>query len=259
MDPIDDSRPNPDTATLRIRNNLEAIHAEVSVACQRANRDPRSVTILPVTKYVDINLVRQLHTAGGRDIGESTIQETLRKREGLVDLCDMHWHLIGHLQRNKVSRALEYFDTIHSLDSRRLAQTLDRRLASRPREGVHFYVQVNVGGESAKYGLPPNELDAFLDWLMQETAIHSRVAGLMAVAPRSEKVEGARPYFRQLRELRDRGVDRGLLPKNAGLSMGMSRDFTVAIEEGATVVRIGSRLFEGLPSRRRNKPDRKPS
>lgn len=234
----------------QVRSNLESIQRDVEAACHRANRSPDEVIVLPVTKYVDTDLVRHLHAAGVRDVGESTIQETVRKREILIDLTDMRWHLIGHLQRNKAQRALENFCSLHSIDSMRLAKAVDQRLPSDAQDNVRLFVQVNVSGETSKYGLPPEELPPFLEQLARETKLLPRIAGLMTVAPLSANIEDARPHFRRLRNLRDDGVQRGLLPDQAGLSMGMSRDLTIAIEEGATVVRVGSRLFEGLPSRR---------
>jgi pyridoxal phosphate enzyme (YggS family) len=242
--------PGENPEARQITTNLDAVRREVEAACRRANRNPQEVSILPVTKYVDTELVRHLHAAGIRDVGESTIQETLRKQEILTDLGDLRWHLIGHLQRNKVQRALQHFNSLHSIDSLRLALAVDRRLQPHPRDELRIFIQVNVSGEATKHGLAPDELAPLLEQLTRESSLHSRIAGLMTVAPLSQDVEEARPFFRRLRELRDDGVHRGLLPDRAGLSMGMSRDLGVAIEEGATVVRVGSRIFAGLPSRR---------
>lgn len=235
----------------RVRQNLHAVLAEITAACQRAGRQPSEVMLLPVTKYAEVDYVRYLHSAGARDFGESTIQEATRKREALGDLTDLRWHLVGHLQRNKVGRALTLFETLHSLDSFRLAEALDRRGAGGERLPLELFVEVNIAGEGTKMGIPPGEVLPFLGRLHSGTSLAPALAGLMTLAPRAENREDIRPFFRELRELRDRAVDAGLLPASAGLSMGMSGDFPVAIEEGATIVRVGSRLFDGLPLRRR--------
>lgn len=236
-------------ADARLRRNIESVRREIEVACERAGRDPADVDLLAVTKYVDNDMVRRLHRSGLRDVGESTVQETLRKRAELEDLPDLRWHMIGHLQRNKLGKALGLYRSLHSLDSWRLAEALDRRLETGD-EGLRLalFVEVNVGEEPSKGGLPVDEVMPFLRRIVNETDLRHDLAGLMTVAPLTESPVEARPYFQRLRELRDRAVDAGLLPPNAGLSMGMSQDFPVAVEEGATVVRVGSRLYAGISS-----------
>ena len=234
-----------------VRENVDAVFAEISAACDRSERDPATVTLLPVTKYVDVESVRWIVAAGLHAVGESTVQETLRKREILAGDDNLEWHLIGHLQRNKAARASELYNAIHSLDSLRLAESLERRRSARvsmPR----LYVEVNVAGEETKSGLRPEDTLAFIRRIKSDTGLGPSLAGLMTVAPYSQDPEVARPYFRRLRALRDESVRAELLPRDAGLSMGMSNDFVVAVEEGATVLRIGSRLFDGVPSTRRN-------
>lgn len=233
--------------------NLEAVRDEIRRACERCGRAEGEVALLPVTKYVDSDAVRQLYRAGIRDVGESTLQETRRKLLTLAELPDLRWHLVGHLQRNKVKRALDCFVSIHSLDSLRLAEAIDRGLASSgaPAARPRLFVEINVGGEASKGGFAAGELLAALEALREKTSLGDDLAGLMAVVPRGDRAEDSRAYFRRLRALRDEAVGAGLLPGGAGLSMGMSGDFAVAVEEGATVVRVGSRLFRGIPSRRR--------
>ncbi|MBI4585519.1 MAG: YggS family pyridoxal phosphate-dependent enzyme [Planctomycetes bacterium] len=239
-----------DDATLEILSrNWQALRAEVERACGRSRRDPGAVAILPVTKYVGADLVRRLHALGLRDFGESTVQEALRKQAALSDMPEVRWHLVGHLQRNKVAKALSLAAAVHSLDSFPLAQEIDKKRAKTAKSPVKFFVEVNVAGEAAKTGLPLEEALAFLEKIRSQTSLFPDLAGLMTMAPLVKDVEEARRYFRHLRELRDQAVQAGLLPAGAGLSMGMSGDFPVAVEEGATIIRIGSRLFEGTSSR----------
>src|SRR5262249_53160098 len=190
----------------------------------------------------------------------------VEKREALPDREDLRWHLVGHLQRNKARRGLESCRSIHSLDSERLARKLEEELmrvdpSGAPPERLSLYVEVNISGEASKAGLRPEEAPAFLEMLRQFPGVSGRVIGLMTIAPESPDPEAARPPFRRLRERRDALVAQGLLPPpegtrpgGAGLSMGMSGDFEVAVEEGATVVRVGTRLFQGLPAEARRGP-----
>jgi pyridoxal phosphate enzyme (YggS family) len=239
--PLDEA---PDADPLR--RNLAAVRAEIEAACRRAGRDPGEVRLLPIVKVADAAAVRRLYRLGLREFGESTVQEALRKRQALADLKDLRWQLVGHLQTNKAGKALELFEAIHSLDSERLAEALDRRLAARGGPPPRLFVEVNVAGEAAKTGLPPDRVLPLLEAVRARAALAPGLAGLMAIAPMADNPEDARPHFRRLRELRDRAAAAGLLPTGAGLSMGMSADFQAAILEGATIVRIGSRLFEGL-------------
>jgi PLP dependent protein len=212
------------------------VRARIAAACARSGRDPREVTLVAVTKGRDPETVRRvLLERGHRVLGENRLQEWRDKHERLP--ADVTWHLVGHLQRNKV-RFCRPFALIHSLDSLRLAQALD---AEGERHGHVFTVliQVNVAGEASKFGLPPREVPALLGAVSALRHVH--VEGLMTIAPYLDDPEGARPVFREARELRDR---LGL----RALSMGMSGDLDVAVEEGATLVRVGSALFEGGPA-----------
>ena len=214
-----------------IRANLEAVHERVARACERAGRKPEDVLLIAVSKTVEIERIRLAVTAGVRALGENRVQEAKEKVAGLGR--PVPWHLIGSLQTNKARDAVELFDWIHSVDREELARELDRRAHQRERR-VKILVQVNVGEEPQKGGVHPAELKGLLESL---TALSNlEVRGLMCIPPAAETAEASRPWFRRLRDLRDA----------AGLehcSMGMSGDFEVAIEEGATMVRVGTAIF----------------
>lgn len=232
-----------------LRRNIDSCHADIAASARRAGRDPSDVTLLPVTKYLTADVFRLLYRLGLRAFGESRVQRVVVLRDELVDLPDLEWHLIGHLQRNKAARALQLFASIHSVDSLRLARELVSQARARQLSLPAIYVEVNASRETRKTGLPEAELAALLEFFASDelgTPGGSPVRGLMTMAPYSTDPEASRPFFRRLRELRDEHVARGLLTAAAGLSMGMSGDFQVAIEEGATVVRVGTRLYEGL-------------
>jgi hypothetical protein len=249
----DRAAPQEPSALARLEANVASARSRIAAACARAGRDPAAVELLPIVKYVEPEIVRLLYACGLRAVGESTVQEARRKIEALASdrLEGLRWHLVGHLQRNKAGKAIESFAAIHSLDSQRLAEELNRRLAASGAPGPQLYVEVNVSGEEQKGGLDAGELRAFLSWVQTQPRLAPALVGLMAMAPLSGGDAAARAAFRGLRELRDRAMAAGLLPANAGLSMGMSGDFEIAIEEGATLVRLGSALFEGLPQRPR--------
>ena len=214
-----------------IRANLEAVHERVARACDRAGRKPDDVLLIAVSKTVEIERIRLAVTAGVRALGENRVQEAKEKVAGLGR--PVPWHLIGSLQTNKARDAVELFDWIHSVDREELARELDRRAHQRERR-VKILVQVNVGEEPQKGGVHPAELKGLLESL---TALPNlEVRGLMCIPPAAETADASRPWFKRLRELRDA----------AGLehcSMGMSGDFEVAIEEGATMVRVGTAIF----------------
>ena len=229
------------TAT-SIASSLAAVRANVEAACERAGRDPAEVTIVGVTKTHPPALVEEALAAGLADLGENRAQELLPKAEaaearGLAP----RWHFIGRLQRNKVRGVLPHIAALHSLGSVRLADEIERRAArleadsgASARGPLPCYLEVNVAGEASKDGVAPEQLPE----LLRETASrrHIAVAGLMTVAPFVDDPEQVRPVFRQLREL---ALAHGL----EGLSMGMTDDYVVAVEEGATVVRLGRVLF----------------
>ncbi len=227
----------------RIAANYARITGRIEEACRRAGRPAEDVRLVAVTKSAEIGWIEALLALGVRDLGESRPQQ-LCERALLVDK-PVAWHLIGHLQRNKVRKVLAVSAWIHSVDTLPLLQRIDEiagELGVRPR----LLLEVNVSGETAKQGFEPEELAAA--WPVLSAVSHVEIAGLMTMAPWTESPEAARPVFAGLRTLRDRL--RGIRPSIAlpELSMGMSGDFDVAVEEGATLVRVGTSLFEGLES-----------
>lgn len=221
--------------------NLEAIRHRMGAAAQRGGRDPEAVRLLAVTKKVPAEAVRALAGLGVQDFGENRVQSLLAKQMALGTA--VRWHLIGTLQRNKARKALQACDTIHSADSLDLLRTLERIAAELGRK-ARVFLECNVSGEGSKRGFPP---EGILPALREAKRLpRVETLGLMTMAPLASDPERARPLFRRLRELRD-GADRqGLFAGRGQLSMGMTQDFEVAIEEGADWVRIGSALFEGV-------------
>ncbi len=220
-----------------IKANLERVRERVARAAERAGRRPDDVLLIGVSKTVDVDRIRQALAAGLGALGENRVQEAKTKVETLGH--PVPWHLIGHLQTNKARDAVELFDVVHSIDRGELAREVERRAQARSRV-VDVLVEVNVGGETSKGGVAADGLGALLDVL--GGFAHLRVRGLMAIPPAVERAEDARRWFRALRELAERhGVKE--------LSMGMSADFEVAIEEGATMVRVGTAIFGARPPR----------
>ncbi len=228
--------------TDRLADNLLQVTSEIAAACSRAGRSPDEVTLVAVTKYAELVWVRRLIELGVRHLGESRPQQLLERAEQLS--TDVQWHLIGHLQRNKVKPVLPRASLIHSVDSLRLLERISAigaELSLRPR----VLLEINVSGEASKDGLSVSELTE--QWDAFQAVPNMDIAGLMTMAPLADDPTAARPVFRALRQLRDELAARAAAHvKLTELSMGMSGDFAVAIEEGATLVRIGSRLFEGL-------------
>ena len=217
---------------------LRALRGAVAEATGRAGRTPGSVTILGVSKTFSAALVKAFAEAGLRDFGESYFQEAKPKIDELADLDPPpRWHFIGHLQTNKAKPAAALFPVIHSLDRLELARELDARARALSRT-IETYIEVNVSGEKSKSGLAPADLPRFLENLAGLPSL--KPLGLMTMPPYDPDPEASRPFFAALRELRDR-----LAPGLPGLSMGMSGDFQVAIEEGATIIRVGTILFGG--------------
>lgn len=227
----------------QIADNVARVRERIASAAQRSGRTSDGIKLVSVTKYVTIEIVGALLQAGCRDFGESRPQELWQKAEALAE-HPIHWHMIGHLQRNKVSRTVAVTTLFHSLDSRRLAEAIDENARNQGRI-CRVLLEVNISGESAKHGFAP---DAVEPALAEIAALpHLRVQGLMGMASGDGALTSARRQFCELRKLRDRLVR--VAPPNISLdelSMGMSHDYEVAIEEGATIVRIGSALFEGL-------------
>lgn len=220
-----------------IAENLESVRARIASACARAGRAPGSVRLLAVSKTHGPEAVREAAAAGQRLFGENRVQEAAAK----IPECpgQLEWHLIGHLQGNKAAQAARLFDWIHSVDSAKLLEALDRHAADAGRT-LRALVQVNVSGERSKSGLPP---DAVPEVLALADRLRSvQLCGLMTIPPLVEDPEKARPHFRKLRELRDAwAAETGL--DLAELSMGMTHDMDVAIAEGATFVRVGTGIF----------------
>ncbi|WIG58468.1 MAG: Pyridoxal phosphate-containing protein YggS [Ktedonobacterales bacterium] len=229
---------------------IGVVRARIAAAAARAGRAPDEVTLVAVTKLMPAERVREVYAAGLRIFGENRVQEAEEKIAALADLSGVRWELIGHLQTNKVATAVGLFARVQSVDSVRLAEKLEKKAAERG-QALPVLLEVNVGGEASKLGLAPAEtLDAARAIVRLE---HLRPEGLMTVAPISQSgdAEEVRPIFRQLRELRDllrQGVP--LAGEQGGwdtLSMGMTDDFEVAIEEGATLVRVGRAIFGSRP------------
>ena len=212
-----------------VRENTLRIFDQIHDAAERVGRDPASIKLIAVTKTVAPERIREAIQAGVRDIGENRLQEALPKREQLRDL-GLTWHFIGHLQTNKARKAVENFDWIQCLDRLELAAKLNQA----PAKPLPVLVEVKLHDEPNKSGMVEADLPAFIEQLTNHPQLQLR--GLMAVPPFFEDPEEVRPYFQKLRKL----AERFALPE---LSMGMSHDFQVAIEEGATMVRIGTALF----------------
>jgi len=218
-----------------IAENLQLVKQRVAHAAERAGRNPSTVTIVGVSKTFPPEVIIEAYQAGLRHFGENRVQEAQAKRPDLVSLSGVTWHLVGHLQSNKAKAASELFDVIHSVDSLKLAETLERHA----QRSVSLLLEVNVAGEASKFGVPPEEVHALVEGISGLSKV--RAVGLMTVAPVVSNPEEARPVFRKLREL---ACSLGLTE----LSMGMTDDFEVAIEEGATMVRIGRAIFGARPT-----------
>ena len=222
--------------------NVSRIRERAAAAAARAGRDPSDIILVAVTKSVDTDVAAELVAAGVADVGENRVQEGERKHAVLGDRC--RWHMIGHLQTNKVKKAMAIFPIIHSVDSVRLLREISRR-ADLDGVSPDIMLEVNVSGEETKHGFEPAELDEAVALACELPGV--RLRGLMTMAPYDPDPETARPYFKELarifRDLRESG--------RAGdafdwLSMGMSGDFEVAVEEGATHIRVGTALYDGI-------------
>jgi len=227
----------------QLAENLEHVRRRIAAACESSGRKPSEVGLVAVTKTVSSDVARALVGLGVTDIGENRVQEAERKRREMADLT-VRWHMIGHLQTNKAKEAIGIFDLIHSVDSVRVAEALDRRAMAENRE-VRILVQVDVSGEETKFGVPAA---VAIDEIRKMTELLSlRIDGLMTMAPLVDDAERVRPVFARLRHLaaqiRTVGLPR---VEMRHLSMGMSQDFEVAVEEGATLVRVGTALFAGV-------------
>jgi hypothetical protein len=223
-----------------IAGNLNEVRDRVGAAASRAGRDPGEITLVAVSKTFAADAVRAAYAAGQRDFGENKVQEALQKISETTDISP-RWHLIGHLQSNKARKAAGPFAWIHSVDSVELLQKLDAA-ASEAGARPQIMVQVDLAGETTKFGAPAENARRIVDAALACSAV--RLAGLMVLPPWNEDQEQTRPWFVRLRELRDGWVAQGV-PRDAlrHLSMGMSHDFEAAIEEGSTIVRVGTAIF----------------
>ena len=239
---------------MSIADNVNAIRARISRAAARVNRSADSITLMAVSKTVEPQRIKEAYAAGLRVFGENRVQEFEGKASVLKELKDAQWHLIGHLQSNKTKKAAETFHAIDSVDSLRLAEKLNQAAAEANKK-LDALIEIKVGQEESKAGIPLDspELEKLLQAAPQLESLQIR--GLMTVPPFTENPEGARPYFRLLRELRDQIAGRKLPAITMDvLSMGMSHDFEVAIEEGSTCVRVGTAIFGIRPQGSRPKP-----
>ncbi|MBI1797351.1 MAG: YggS family pyridoxal phosphate-dependent enzyme [Candidatus Eisenbacteria bacterium] len=219
---------------------MDEVSGRIARAAARAGRDPRSVVLVAVAKTVAAAALREAVACGLTDLGENRVQEA-ETHVGALGRTAARWHMIGHLQRNKASRAAELFDLIHGVDSAALAEVLSRRAAAAGRR-LPVLIEVNVSGEASKFGVAPDSLDPLLENVAGLPGL--ALDGLMTVGAPVGRAEDARSGFARLRTLRDR-AEKTLGRPLPELSMGMSGDFEVAVEEGATLVRIGTALFGG--------------
>ena len=235
---------------MSIAANIARIRERISQAAARAGRSADSVILMTVSKTVEVERILEAYTAGIRVFGENRVQEFAEKAAAVKDLAQAEWHLIGHLQSNKANRAAELFQAVDSVDSLRLAQKLNQS-AQQSGKILPVLIEINVGGEQSKSGVSPSspELEEILEGLADLS--HIQVRGLMTIPPFTEDPQGARPYFGMLTELRDKIAARRLLRIQMDvLSMGMSHDFEVAIEEGSTCIRVGTAIFGERPKPR---------
>lgn len=232
------------TLDAAMAQRLAALEQQISTACARAGRTRADVTLVAVSKTVEAARIRAAINAGVRVLGENRVQEAQTKQPELAEQCaaqQVQWHLIGHLQTNKARRAVELFDAIHSVDSLKLAEKL-AQVAAELGKRLPILLEVNLGGEASKAGVTSDAVLPLCEAVAKLS--HVQLRGLMTVPPFLDDAEQMRPYFRQLRELQEAARGAGIVDANFNeLSMGMSNDFTIAIEEGATLVRVGTALF----------------
>jgi pyridoxal phosphate enzyme (YggS family) len=228
---------------MSIAENIAQVQQQFAAAARRVNRNVDAITLMAVSKTFPVDGIREAYTAGLRVFGENRVQEFAAKAPALRDLHDAEWHLIGHLQTNKAVKAAELFNAIDSVDSLRMAEKLNM-IAESAGKTLSVLIEINIGGESAKNGIPPNSGE--LEQILQAASRlkNLKIRGLMTVPPYAEDPEASRPYFRHLREIRNSIAARNLPQVGMDvLSMGMSHDFEIAIEEGSTCVRIGTAIF----------------
>ncbi len=227
-----------------IKENLEIINGWIESACERSDRKASEVKLLAVSKQVEVQRIKEAFDCGQKTFGENYVQEFVSKYEELSDMGDIDWHFIGHLQKNKVKYIIDKVSMIHSVDKISLAKEIDKR-AGNLNITVPVLIEVNLGDEQSKSGIQESELEGFVEQLSELSSID--VCGLMALPPYSYNPEDSRKYFIRLRELRD--SLKNSYNNLCELSMGMSGDFEVAIEEGATMVRVGTAIFGERPKK----------
>lgn len=224
---------------LNIKENLDNIYSRIKVAAEKSGRRAEDIKLLAVTKTIDVDRIKNIYDYGILDMGENRVQELLEKYDQLDQSCK--WHLIGHLQTNKVKYIIDKVEMIHSVDSLQLAREINLRAAKLGRK-VDILLQVNVSGEESKFGINPNVVDEFIETLSRFGNISLK--GMMTIAPYAQNIEDIRPVFKKLYKLyidiKHEKLDNVSMDY---LSMGMSNDFEVAIEEGANIVRIGTGIF----------------
>jgi pyridoxal phosphate enzyme (YggS family) len=245
------------TPQRRLQENLRQVRERMAAAAQRSGRNPADIKLIAVTKYVDVQTIRIAIEQGLVELGESRVQELCQRAARIAESARRKtllgaageaevptWHMIGHLQRNKVKKLLQWSRVIHSVDSLRLAEEISKH-ADTLECDVDILLELNLAGEKSKYGLSVGALDVVVEQVQRLPRL--RVIGLMTMAAHVEDANEARPVFRRLREIAEDLREREVADASfSELSMGMTNDFEVAIEEGATMVRIGSALFEGL-------------
>ena len=220
-----------------IADRLSAVRRRIADAAARSGRDPDAVRLVAVSKKKSADDVREAYEAGQRDFGENYVQELLQKADALADLPDVRWHMIGHLQRNKVKQVVRVAGLVHTVDSVRLAAELGKRTCERA-EPLPVFIEVNVGGEAQKSGCEPTAAREVAEAIEAHRSLG--LVGLMTVPPHTDDPEGARPFFERLVALREELGGAARLPE---LSMGMTHDLEQAIAAGATWVRIGTAIF----------------
>ncbi|HVF87950.1 MAG TPA: YggS family pyridoxal phosphate-dependent enzyme [Pyrinomonadaceae bacterium] len=224
-----------------LQTRLDEVRGRIELSARRGGRSPADVTLIAVSKTHPTEALSRALSAGLSDFGENRVQEAESKIEELKE-ARANWHLIGHLQSNKARRAAKLFDCIHTLDTVALAERLERACAEEGRDELRVLIQVDLGGESTKSGVPEDEVPTIVETI--HAYRHLKFVGLMTLPPFLEDPDRVRPYFRRLREMRDDLRARGVFKMGEGeLSMGMSHDYEVAVEEGSTMVRVGTAIF----------------
>ncbi len=221
----------------QIADNIAFVNEKIHESAGKAGRDSSDITLVAVSKTHSVQIINEAYDAGHRVFGENRVQEAVPKIEALPD--DIQWHLVGHLQRNKVKKAFPGFSFMQSLDSLRLARALSSHLADEKLQ-IDVLIQVDIAGEESKYGIDTEELSSLHDFIDSDN--YMNLKGLMCIPPFFSNPEDSRPYFVKLRKLLD-NINKKYNKEYVELSMGMSNDYHVAVEEGATIVRVGTAIF----------------